>query len=58
LSLANRLCRGFMLPMSGLPEVRSGLGPESRAEFPQYKQIYGLAKWHLSFPFVFVYIWR
>ena len=33
-----------MLLMYGLPEVRSGVGPKSRAEFPQYKQIYCLAQ--------------
>ena len=44
--------------MSGVPEVRSEVGPEFRAEFPQYKQIYVQTKWHLSFTFVFVYIWR
>jgi hypothetical protein len=46
-----------MRPESELPEMGPEVGPEIRAEFPDYKQIQVQTKWHLSFPFVFVYIW-
>src|SRR4030066_558851 len=47
LSLANRLCKGFMRPESELPEMGPEVGPEIRAEFPDYNKIQVQTKWHL-----------